>query len=66
MTDEVQKGVTIGDANDPVRMAMRLQRLREAKTRAEGARSDSLDAEIARLEGRLATVREALQAAGAL
>jgi hypothetical protein len=64
MADEVQKGVRIGNPDDPFRMAGRIARLREALERAEGDRKAELQAEIDRHTGRLAEMRAALDAAG--
>jgi hypothetical protein len=64
MTEEVQKGVRIGNPDDPIRMAARIGRLREALERAEGERATELQAEIDRHTARLTQIRAALDAAG--
>jgi hypothetical protein len=64
MTEEVQSGVRIGNPDDPIRMAARISRLREALSRAEGERAAELQAEIDRHSARLAEIRAALDAAG--
>jgi hypothetical protein len=64
MTDEVQKGFKMGNPDDPMRMAQRIARLRQALTRAKGARAAELQAEIARHQARIGEIRAALDAAG--
>jgi hypothetical protein len=63
MSEEVQKGLTIGNPNDPFRIVGRLSRLKQAVARAEGDRKAALEAEIASLEARVAALREALAGA---
>lgn len=54
------KGLTIGNPNDPLRIIGRLNRLKEALPRAQGERKASMEAEIARLEAKVAEIKEAL------
>lgn len=61
MADEVvNKGLTIGNPNDPLRIIGRLKRLKESLPRAEGDRKASMEAEIASLEAKVSELRAAL------
>ncbi len=60
MSEVVNQGLTIGNPNDPARIAGRLGRLKEAIVRAEGDRKVELQAEIDRLEQQREAIKVAL------
>ena len=60
MSEQVNKGLTIGNPNDPLRIVGRLGRLKQSIERAEGDRKAELQAEIQRLEAHVAEIKAAL------
>jgi len=61
MADEtVNRGLTIGDSSDPMRMIARRKRLQQSLERAEGERAQLLQAEIDSLTERIDELKAAL------
>lgn len=61
---EAQKGLTIGNPNDPARIAGRIQRLRQSIERADGERKAEMQAELDGLLAKVEAIKASLAALG--